>query len=38
MKVKNIDKNFLIYPIGLALPQSLILNFYYVTRPDSKIC
>lgn len=37
-KVNKIDKNCLMHAISLALPQSLILKFYYVTRADCKIC
>ena len=38
MKVNKTDNNCLMKAIILALPQSLILNFYYVTRADCKIC
>ena len=37
-KVNKNDKNCLLNAITLALPASLILNFYYVTRADCKIC
>ena len=37
-KVNKSDKNCLMSANFLALPQSLILNFYYVTRTDCKIC
>jgi hypothetical protein len=37
-KVNKLAKNCLVKAIYLALQLSLILNFYYVTRADCKIC